>query len=86
MMPTVALSTGLRTCHHHDPEQLNDFSRRYRVRLDQPESASALEHLRDLSRRGPLTLLTATKPREMSEATVLVDLLSIGPPPRTVTP
>ncbi len=39
------------------------------------ERAAALQHLRDLAEHRPLTLLTATKHPDISEATVLADLL-----------
>jgi uncharacterized protein YeaO (DUF488 family) len=39
------------------------------------ERAQALKHLRELARSGTLTLLTATKHAEISEAAVLADLI-----------
>ena len=40
-----------------------------------PERAEALEHLRELASQGDLTLLTATKRADISEATVLAEEL-----------
>jgi uncharacterized protein YeaO (DUF488 family) len=71
----VAPSTALRRWYSHDPERFEEFGRRYRTELAEPERAEALEHLRDLAKRGNLTLLTATKRAEISEATVLAELL-----------
>jgi uncharacterized protein YeaO (DUF488 family) len=71
----VAPSTALRTWYGHAPERFEEFGRRYRAELEEPERAQALEHLRDLARRGTLTLLTATKRADISEAVVLADLL-----------
>ena len=41
----------------------------------EPERAEALQHLRDLTKRRNLTLLTATKQADISEAAVLAELL-----------
>jgi len=71
----VAPSTALRKWYSHDPERFEEFGRRYRAELKEPERAEALEHLRALAARRNLTLLTASKAAEISEATVLADLI-----------
>jgi len=71
----VAPSTELRKWYRHDPDRFEEFSRRYQVELAVPERADALAHLRDLSRHRALTLLTATKQPQISEAAVLAELL-----------
>jgi uncharacterized protein YeaO (DUF488 family) len=71
----VAPSTGLRTWYGHDPERYQEFARRYRTELDEPERATALSHLRELAAAGPLTLLTATKRSDISQAAVLAEML-----------
>ncbi|MGH9065624.1 MAG: DUF488 domain-containing protein [Acidimicrobiales bacterium] len=71
----VAPSTALRKWYAHDPERFLEFGRRYRAELEEPERAEALRHLRDLAARRPLTLLTATKRADISEAAVLADML-----------
>ncbi len=71
----VAPSTELRKWYAHDPERFEEFGRRYRAELEQPERAEALAHLRELSKRRALTLLTASKRADISEAVVLVELL-----------
>lgn len=71
----VAPSTELRTWYAHDPRRFAEFSRRYRAELAEPERAAALDHLRTLAGTGALTLLTATKQADISEAAVLADLL-----------
>jgi uncharacterized protein YeaO (DUF488 family) len=73
---TVAPSTELRKWYDHDPERFEEFGRRYRIELEEPERAEALGHLRDLASRRNLTLLTATKEASISEATVLADLIA----------
>ena len=71
----VAPSTELRKWYGHDPARTEEFGRRYRAELQEPERAAALQHLRDLAARQPLTLLTATKDPGISEAAVLADLI-----------
>ncbi len=72
----VAPSRELREWYGHDPERFAEFGRRYRAELEDPQRAAALGHLRDLSQKGHLTLLTATRQPEISEAAVLADVLS----------
>jgi uncharacterized protein YeaO (DUF488 family) len=71
----VAPSTELRKWYHHDPSRFEEFARRYRAELSGPEQAEALAHLRKLAGSRNLTLLTATKDPEISEAAALADLL-----------
>ena len=77
--PAVAPSTQLRTWYHHQPERFDEFTRRYLHELTQPERAAPLTHLRGVAENGPLTLLTATKAADISEAAVLAALLTTGP-------
>lgn len=73
----VAPTPELRAWYHHDPELFDEFSRRYAEELGKPIAAAALAHLKELSRQlRPLTLLTATKNPEISEAAVLLTLLT----------
>ena len=75
----VAPSTQLRTWYGHQPARFEEFTRRYRAELTDAGPAAALAHLRGLIRDcGPagLTLLTSTKRYEISQAAVLVQLLS----------
>jgi uncharacterized protein YeaO (DUF488 family) len=71
----VAPSDELRKWYSHDPGRFEEFGRRYRLELRDPRRAQALAHLRGLARDRPLTLLTATRQPEISEAAVLADLL-----------
>lgn len=73
---TIAPSTELRKWYHHDPERFTEFTRRYREELTEPERAEALAHLRALARDRNLTLLTASKAVDISEAAVLAEMLS----------
>ena len=76
----VAPSTDLRKWYGHDPDRFEEFAARYRAELDAPERAAALGALRRLVRRDTVTLLTATKQVEISQATVLAGVLSSGSP------
>lgn len=71
----IAPSTELRKWYNHDPERFKEFVRRYHVELKQPERSDALDHLRKLKKDRALTLLTATKQPEISEAEVLAEML-----------
>ncbi|MGH3781583.1 MAG: DUF488 domain-containing protein [Pseudonocardiaceae bacterium] len=71
----VAPSTALRKWYGHDPDRFEEFGRRYRTELGDPERAEALQHLRELAQQRTLTLLTAARHSEISEAVVLADLL-----------
>ena len=71
-----APSTALRKWYGHDPDRYEEFAHRYRVELEDPDHASTFAHLRDLAAQGRLTLLTASKRSDISEATVLADLLN----------
>lgn len=75
-LKAVAPSTELRRWYGHDPGKREEFARRYRAELDDGEQAEALARLRYLHRQGPLTLMTASKDLELSQARVLADLLT----------
>ncbi|HSF26111.1 MAG TPA: DUF488 family protein [Actinomycetes bacterium] len=71
----VAPTTELRRWYAHDPARFAEFERRYRAELTQPEQAAALAHLREMATQGPVTLLTATREPELSQAAVLATVL-----------
>lgn len=72
----AAPTTELRKWYGHDEAKYEEFSRRYRAELTNGDQAEAFDHLRTLATDGTLTLLTATKQPEISQAAVLRDLLS----------
>ncbi|MGW5361114.1 DUF488 domain-containing protein [Actinopolymorpha pittospori] len=74
----IAPSTQLRNWYGHEPDRFEEFARRYREELTEPERADALAHLRELAGKRTLTLLTATKEPRISQAEVLAELLE-GP-------
>ena len=71
----VAPSPELRKWHAHDPELFTEFRRCYRAELHEPHAPTHSTTSRTLARRRNLTLLTATKLPEISEAAVLRELL-----------
>lgn len=71
----VAPSTRLRKWYSHDPERFAEFRRRYLVELKDQDRAAALAELRRLSRKRTLTLLTATKDVDISQAAVLAKVI-----------
>ena len=77
-LKTVAPSDELRRWYGHQPEKFATFQQRYEQELRSPERSGAVGHLRELARQGPLTLLTATRDAEHSEAAVLAELLRSG--------
>lgn len=74
----VAPSTELRQWYGHDPARFEEFRERYERELDEPERREALHRLVERAEQGPLTLLTATKDVEHSQAAVLAELLAHG--------
>ncbi len=71
----VAPSDELRKWYGHAPEKFEEFATRYRKELEDPERAAALRYLRLMTSHGRLTLLTATKRVEISQAAVLAQTL-----------
>ena len=71
----VAPSTELRRWYGHDPSKFDQFRRRYQAELAEPERQAALRHLRELARSGRLTLVTATRDIDLSQAAVLAEHL-----------
>jgi uncharacterized protein YeaO (DUF488 family) len=71
----VAPSTELRKWYGHVPERFTQFEARYRDELAKPTAWTALDHLRALAKADTLTLVTATKDVDHSQAAVLAHLL-----------
>ena len=81
----VAPSTELRQWYGHDPARFGEFRRRYLDELSQVGHRAALGRLRALVSAGapkPVTLLTATRDLDHSQAAVLAQILrqDVGDP------
>ncbi|GAB3521018.1 DUF488 domain-containing protein [Arthrobacter monumenti] len=72
----VAPSTDLRKWYGHDPDRFEEFKSRYRDELGSEDGESAFEQLREIAGKGAITLLTASKDLDISQARVLADLLA----------
>jgi uncharacterized protein YeaO (DUF488 family) len=72
----VAPSTELRRWYRHDPERYEEFRRRYLAELREPVREKAVQQLRERAGKDRVTLLTATKDLEHSQAAVLADWLN----------
>ncbi|MDN6132545.1 MAG: DUF488 family protein [Brevibacterium sp.] len=71
----LAPSSDLRKWYSHDPDKFEEFSRRYREELKDDDHAEALKQLKDYAKKHKLTLLTASKRDDISDATVLKKVL-----------
>jgi uncharacterized protein YeaO (DUF488 family) len=71
----VAPSPALRRWYGHRPERFSEFRRRYLAELAEPASAAAVDRLTQMLEAGPVTLLTASRDVEHSQAAVLAQLL-----------
>ncbi|HEY2054363.1 MAG TPA: DUF488 family protein [Solirubrobacterales bacterium] len=71
----VAPTDDLRHWYLHDPERFAEFAARYRAELATGEQAEALARIAAEARAGTVTLLTATKQVEISQAAVLKSVI-----------
>lgn len=71
----VAPSKELRGWYNHQPERFDEFAARYKKEL---QGSEALDELRKLTKRGVVTLVTATRDVQGSQAAVLATLLKGG--------
>jgi len=71
----VAPSDDLRRWYGHKPERFEEFSTRYRAELKRGERAEALSRIAAEARTGTVTLLTATKDPDLSQAAVLKSVI-----------
>jgi uncharacterized protein YeaO (DUF488 family) len=71
----VAPSTELRQWYGHDPEKFTEFRRRYLDELSGRPQRAELGKLRALAATSPVTLLTATRDVDISQAAVLAQVL-----------
>ena len=71
----VAPSTELRKWYGHDPAKFDEFRRRYLDELSGSAQRAELGKLGALAATRPVTLLTATRAVDISEAAVLAQIL-----------
>jgi uncharacterized protein YeaO (DUF488 family) len=71
----VAPSDELRRWYGHEPLRFAEFRLRYAEELREPIRARALTQLNAAAKRGTITLLTATKDTERSQAALLAEQL-----------
>ena len=73
----AAPSRELRSWYNHQPERFEEFVSRYEAELRSPQGATAFNALRALTRgKKTVTLVTATRDVEGSQAAVLAKLLA----------
>jgi uncharacterized protein YeaO (DUF488 family) len=71
-MRDVAPSDDLRKWFGHRPERWDEFRRRYREELRQPERRSLVDQLVGMARERPLALLHGAKDRAHNQAVVIL--------------
>lgn len=71
----LAPSAPLRVWFGHDPARWEEFSRRYREELAEPQAVSLLDTLRAQARHETVTLLFAARDQEHNHALVLKAVL-----------
>jgi len=74
-LKAVAPSADLRRWYGHEPDKFGEFKRRYADELVDADHAEAWGHLAEEAAEGTITLLTATKDINRSEAALLAEWL-----------
>lgn len=72
----IAPSNDLREWYGHIPDRFDGFRARYEAELARPERTRDVERFRAIAEHGPLTLLTASRAVEISEATVIAQVIT----------
>jgi len=78
-LKAVAPSDALRRWYGHDPARFAEFRRRFDDELTEPERAEALRHLQELASSETITLLSAARDIEHSQAAELARRLQQEP-------
>lgn len=71
----IAPSDGLRRWYGHDPAKWDAFQVRYTHELEGSEAQAILDDLTERARRGPVTLVYASREGAISNAAVLLGVL-----------
>lgn len=69
----LAPSTELRKWFGHDPARWTEFRRRFTAEIRQ--HAEVIDKIRQLARRGTITLIYAARDQEQNEAIIIRDIL-----------
>ncbi|HVA89205.1 MAG TPA: DUF488 domain-containing protein [Chloroflexota bacterium] len=77
-MKEIAPSTELRRWFGHDPARWDEFERRYRAELAEPERRQLVKELADRARHGPVTLVYGARDTLHNEAVVIAVIVSLG--------
>lgn len=72
-MKEIAPSNELRKWFGHDPARWDEFRRRYKAELTKKQEL--MSQLRDLARKGPLTLVYAAQDEAHNQAVILREKL-----------
>lgn len=72
----IAPSTSLRHWYGHRPDRFDEFRVRYLAELSRPDHRVSVRRLRELSDRRVVTLVTASRDVEHSQAAVLARFLT----------
>ena len=75
----IGPSTGLRKWYGHDPDQWEEFRKRYWAELDR--KGDRLDDLKQKFQPGPVTFVDAARDQEHNSAVVLKECLERGPRP-----
>jgi uncharacterized protein YeaO (DUF488 family) len=80
----VAPSDGLRRWFGHRPDRWEEFRRRYREELREPERSRLLDELAGMAREHPVALLFGAKDRARNQAVVVMEAIEdrLQSPPR----
>lgn len=70
-MKEIAPSTELRRWFGHDPARWDEFERRYRAELAEPERRRLVDELADRATHGPITLVYGARDTLHNEAILL---------------
>jgi uncharacterized protein YeaO (DUF488 family) len=74
-MRELGPSDELRKWFGHDPTRWDEFQRRYRAELAQPEQQARLDEIEKLALEGPVTLLYGARDEEHNQAVVIQSVL-----------
>lgn len=74
-MRPLSPSNELRKWYEHDPAKWDEFRKRYRDELGNPEAQAMLADLAARSRQGPVTLLYSSKAQHITNADALKEFI-----------